>query len=215
MTVGVPRLPRISNAADFEPLAAEPGVRVAYLPLDATLDDTDAVVLPGTKNTVDDLRALRNAGFERELRAFAGPVVGLCGGYQLLGERITNADVEGSGDREAVTGFGLLPVETQFSPEKRVERVERDLRGVGPFAGASGRVAGDESDESVRRGCGPARSEPRRGCPAFGPLLNALATAGRERPRRGFLVVPDEGPGDRDGRSTGPQRRRRRSRRPP
>ena len=144
VTVGVPRLPRISNFTDLEPLAAEPGVRVAYLPLDADLADADAVVLPGTKNSVDDLLALREAGFGDELRRFSGPIVGLCGGYQMLGERITNADVEGTGDREEVAGFGLLPVETRFAAVKRVERVEREAAGVGPFEGASGRVAGYE-----------------------------------------------------------------------
>ncbi|GAA0510510.1 adenosylcobyric acid synthase (glutamine-hydrolysing) [Halorubrum aquaticum] len=129
VTVAVPRLPRISNATDVEPLAAEPGVRVAFVPLDADLEDVDAVVIPGTKNTVDDLRACREAGFDAALDSFDGPVIGLCGGYQLLGERITNADVE-SADRDApgvVDGFGLLPVETAFSAEKRVVAAELRL----------------------------------------------------------------------------------------
>ncbi|MDB2275278.1 cobyric acid synthase [Halorubrum ezzemoulense] len=142
--VGVPRLPRISNFTDLEPLAREPGVRVAYLPLDAALDGVDAVVLPGSKNTVDDLLALREAGFDSALRAFDAPVVGVCGGYQLLGERLLDAAVEGVGDREAVPGVGLLPVETRFSTEKRVERVTRAVDGVGPIAGAEGRATGYE-----------------------------------------------------------------------
>ncbi|OTF04949.1 cobyric acid synthase, partial [Halorubrum sp. SD612] len=142
--IGVPRLPRISNFTDLEPLAREPGVRVAYLPLDAALDGVDAVVLPGSKNTVDDLLALREAGFDERLRAFGGPVVGVCGGYQLLGERLLGADVEGVGDREAVPGVGLLPIETEFSTEKRVERVTCAVDGVGPIAGAAGRAAGYE-----------------------------------------------------------------------
>ena len=144
ITVAVPRLPRISNFTDLEPLVAEPGVRVAYVPLDTDLDDADAVVIPGTKNTVDDLLALREAGFGRELRAFDGPVVGLCGGYQMLGERITNAGIESTADVEVVEGFGLLPVETRFSEEKRVERVEVEVEGEGPLAGSSGLVKGYE-----------------------------------------------------------------------
>ncbi|WP_424016445.1 cobyric acid synthase [Halorientalis pallida] len=144
VTVGVPRLPRASNMTDLEPLTREPGVRVAYLPLDAALQAVDAVVLPGTKNTVDDLRALREAGFGAELSAFDGPVVGLCGGYQLLGERITNASVESTDDLDALDGFGLLPVETRFEADKQVEPVTRALRGVGPLSGASGRVTGYE-----------------------------------------------------------------------
>ncbi len=148
VTVAVPRLPRLSNATDLEPLAAEPGIRVAYVPLDGSLTggdvDYDAVVVPGTKNTVDDLIALREAGFHEELRAFDGPVVGLCGGYQLLGEEVTNAALEGTGDEERVDGVGLLPVRTRFEPEKTVAAVTRDLSGVGPLAGADGEVSGYE-----------------------------------------------------------------------
>ena len=153
--IGVPRLPRISNFTDLEPLAREPGVRVVYLPLDAALDGVDAVVLPGSKNTVDDLLALRDAGLDGRLRAFDGPVVGVCGGYQILGERLVDADVEGVGDREAVSGIGLLPVETEFSTEKRVERVTCAVDGAGPIAGAEGRATGYE----IRAG----RTRPLRG----------------------------------------------------
>jgi adenosylcobyric acid synthase len=143
-TIAVPRLPRISNFTDLEPLAREPGVRVEYRPLDATYDDADAVVVPGTKNSVDDLLACRAAGLDDALRRFEGPVVGLCGGYQLLGERITNAAVEGTGDRNVVPGFGLLPVETAFSTDKRVERTTLEVDGVGPLEGATGTVTGYE-----------------------------------------------------------------------
>ncbi len=159
VTVAVPRLPRISNATDLEPLAAEPGVRVAYVPLDDALGDADAVVLPGTKNTVDDLLACREAGFDRTLRGFDGPVVGLCGGYQLLGERILNADVEsarlGTADGEpaelevandegrtvegrAVEAMGLLPVETTFDADKRVvaTTLRLDMEAVDLLEGA-------------------------------------------------------------------------------
>ena len=144
VTVAVPRLPRVSNVTDLAPLERVPGVRVSYRPLDADLGDADAAVVPGTKNTVDDLLALREAGLDAELRAFDGPIVGLCGGYQLLGERIVGADIEGTGDRAVVEGVGLLPVETEFSPEKRVESVDRELRGVGPLSGATGTVSGYE-----------------------------------------------------------------------
>jgi adenosylcobyric acid synthase len=144
VTVGVPRLPRVSNATDLEPLARVPGVRVAYLSLSASLEGVDAVVVPGTKNTVDDLLALRDAGFDAALAAFDGPVVGICGGYQLLGERIENAHVEGTGDRRVVDGVGRLPVTTRFSTDKRVEAVTRELSGTGPLAGASGAVSGYE-----------------------------------------------------------------------
>jgi adenosylcobyric acid synthase len=144
ITVAVPRLPRISNFTDLQPLADEPGVSVAYVPPSASLADADAVVLPGSKNTVDDLLALREAGFANRLREFDGPVVGLCGGYQMLGEEIRNASLEGTESAERVDGLGLLPVQTTFSTEKTVEHVERRLDGVGPLAGASGTVSGYE-----------------------------------------------------------------------
>ncbi|MFB6068973.1 MAG: cobyric acid synthase [Halobacterium sp.] len=144
VTVGVPRLPRVSNFTDLEPLARVPGVRVAYLPLSSSLSDVDAVVVPGTKNTVDDLLALRDAGFDEALAAFDGPLVGICGGYQLLGERIRAAHVEGTGDRRVVDGVGRLPVETAFSTDKRVAAVTREVTGAGPLAGATGDVSGYE-----------------------------------------------------------------------
>ena len=144
VTVAVPRLPRISNVTDFGPLAREPGVRVAFLPLDGRLDadgdavdgaaaeyGADAVVLPGTKHTVADLRALREAGMAERIRAFEGPVVGLCGGYQLLGDRVVDRGVE-SGREAAVEA------------DKEVRQVTRDLRPVEPLAGATGEVSGYE-----------------------------------------------------------------------
>ncbi|MXR41877.1 cobyric acid synthase [Halobaculum sp. WSA2] len=144
VTVAVPRLPRVSNFSDLDPLTRTPGVRVAYVPLDADLADADAVVLPGTKNTVDDLLALRDAGFDERLQAFDGPVVGVCGGYQMLGERITNAAVEGTGDADEVAGVGLLPVETRFREDKRVRETVVSVDGAGPLAGVSGTVSGYE-----------------------------------------------------------------------
>jgi len=143
VTIAVPRLPRVSNFTDFGPLARESGVRVAYLPLGAPLD-ADAVVLPGTKNTVDDLLALRESGMADRVRAFDGPVVGLCGGYQMLGEQITNGSLEGTGERDEFAGLGLLPVETHFRANKHVEPVTREIRGVGPLDGATGQVTGYE-----------------------------------------------------------------------
>ncbi|WP_096390865.1 cobyric acid synthase [Halopenitus persicus] len=154
VTIAVPRLPRISNFTDLEPLAAEPGVRVRYLPVadrrdDAReaatpLADADAVVLPGTKNTVDDLIALRESGLAAAIREFEGPIVGLCGGYQLLGERILNAGIEGTDAESTLEGLSLLPVETVFSREKRVVETELRIDGVGPLTGVSGTVGGYE-----------------------------------------------------------------------
>ena len=155
VTIVVPRLPHIANYTDLGPLEAEPGVRVAYRALDADVGDADAVVLPGTKNTVDDLLALHAADYGTRLRAFSGPVVGLCGGYQLLGERLTNAAVEGTGDDDVVDGLGLLPVETRFSPDKRVVattlRLDAD---TGPLAGVHDTVSGYEIHQGRTRATG-------------------------------------------------------------
>ncbi|SEV82139.1 cobyric acid synthase [Natrinema salifodinae] len=155
--IAVPRLPRISNATDLEALAAEPGASVVYVPVDGdagdgrTADpldgvDADAVVLPGTKNTVDDLLALRAAGFADALAAFDGPIVGVCGGYQLLGERITNAALEGTGDDDVVEGLDLLPVETRFEGDKRLEQTTVPVDGSASplLAGADGTASGYE-----------------------------------------------------------------------
>ncbi|UPM41818.1 cobyric acid synthase [Halocatena salina] len=146
VTIAVPRLPRISNFTDLTPLERTPGVRVMYLPLSAgkQLTDADAVVVPGTKNTVDDCLALRSNGFDASLRAFDGPIVGICGGYQLLGERLTNAAVEATGSVDVVEGVGVLPTETRFSTEKHVEPVSRTIHGCGPLDGATGTVTGYE-----------------------------------------------------------------------
>ncbi|WP_336021763.1 cobyric acid synthase [Halobellus salinisoli] len=179
VTVAVPRLPRASNTADVDPLVDVPGVRVAFVPLDAPFDDADAVVLTGTKNSVDDLRAVRETGLHERLRGFDGPIVGLCGGYQLLGERLVDVDVEGVGESvddvvsdgvaEATdervdesptrSGIALLPVETAFSRRKRVAPVEWRFDGTGPLAGASGRVEGYEIHAGETHPAGAARRD--------------------------------------------------------
>ncbi len=161
VTIAVPRLPRISNATDLEALAAEPGVSVRYVPVDDEnpIDrlDADAVVLPGTKNTVDDLLALRAAGFEEALAAFDGPIVGLCGGYQFLGERITNAGLEGTGTDDVIDGFGLLPVETRFAAEKHVEQTTVSVDGTATplLDGATGTASGYEIHAGRTEAIGP------------------------------------------------------------
>jgi len=153
LRIAVPRLPRISNATDLEALAGEPGVSVVYVPVDDARSinplenvDADAVVIPGTKNTVDDLLALHEAGFADALAAFDGPVVGICGGYQMLGERITNAALEGTGTDDVVDGLGLLPVETRFEGDKRLEQTSVPVDGSASplLSGADGPASGYE-----------------------------------------------------------------------
>jgi adenosylcobyric acid synthase len=122
LDVAVVRLRWMSNFTDADALAAEPGVRVRFTRSPADVERADLVVVPGTKATVEDLGRLRDAGLDRALaaRAAAGaPILGICGGYQLLGERIVD-DVESG--RGAVDGLGLLPVVTSFAREKLLAR---------------------------------------------------------------------------------------------
>jgi adenosylcobyric acid synthase len=122
LDVAVLRLRWISNFTDVDALASEPGVRVRFTRSAADVERADLVVVPGTKATVEDLEELKAAGLDRALadRAAAGePIVGVCGGFQLLGERIAD-DVESG--RGQVSGLGLLPVITTFRPEKILRR---------------------------------------------------------------------------------------------
>ncbi|MBO0878149.1 MAG: cobyric acid synthase, partial [Pseudonocardia sp.] len=122
LRVAVPRLPRISNATDVEALACEPGVAVRYVTEPSRLADADLVVLPGSKSTVADLDWLRATGLADALAAHARdgrPVLGICGGYQMLSRRIVDP-VES--ERGEVDGLGLLDVEIVFEADKRLAR---------------------------------------------------------------------------------------------
>ncbi|KOV84357.1 cobyric acid synthase [Nocardia sp. NRRL S-836] len=115
LRVAVVRLPRISNATDVEALACEPGVSVRFVTEPSRLADADLVVLPGSKATVSDLRWLRETGLAEAIARFDGPVLGICGGFQMLSRRIED-DVE-SGDG-VVDGLGLLDVDIRFAQQK-------------------------------------------------------------------------------------------------
>jgi adenosylcobyric acid synthase len=118
LQVAVVRLPWLSNFTDFDPLAAEPGVTVRFTTAPAEVLGADLAVVPGTKATVADLAWLRRMRLDRALaqRAARGlPTLGICGGYQLLGQRITDQVESGAGE---VAGLALLPVETVFEAAK-------------------------------------------------------------------------------------------------
>jgi adenosylcobyric acid synthase len=118
LQVAVVRLPWLSNFTDFDPLAAEPGVTLQFTAASAEVLAADLAVVPGTKATVADLAWLRRMGLDRALaqRAARGlPTLGICGGYQLLGQRILDRVESRAGD---VTGLSLLPVETVFEATK-------------------------------------------------------------------------------------------------
>ena len=118
LQVAVVRLGWLSNFTDLDPLAAEPGVTVRFTVSPADVLGADLAVVPGTKATVTDLAWLRRMGLDRALaeRAARGlPTLGICGGYQLFGERIVDRVESNAGE---VAGLGLLPVETVFQAAK-------------------------------------------------------------------------------------------------
>jgi adenosylcobyric acid synthase len=120
LDVAVVRFPRISNFTDLDPLAAEPGMRVRFVTDAASLGAPDLVVLPGTKSTVRDLAWLRDRRLDAALAATDATILGICGGYQMLGVTIDD-DVESRSGR--VVGLGWLPVRTEFEQEKVTRRV--------------------------------------------------------------------------------------------
>ena len=121
LRVAVVRLPRISNFTDVDALGIEPGVDVVFASDARALASADLVVLPGTRATLDDLAWLRDRGLDRAIldHAAAGrPVLGICGGFQMLGRRIVDqAGVEGVAGAD-VPGLGLLDVTTTFAADK-------------------------------------------------------------------------------------------------
>ncbi|MGH3843737.1 MAG: cobyric acid synthase [Pseudonocardiaceae bacterium] len=123
LRVAVVRLPRISNGTDVDALACEPGVAVRYVTEPSRLADADLVVLPGSKSTVADLSWLRRTGLAAAVAAHGragGPVLGICGGYQMLGRRIVDDVESGAGE---VAGLGLLDLEVGFDQRKQLRRV--------------------------------------------------------------------------------------------
>ena len=125
LDIAVMGLPHISNFDDFDPLGREPGVRLRYVEARDSLGDPDMIILPGTKTTMADLGWLRERGLASEIsrKAKAGvPVVGVCGGYQMMGRRILDPHGVESPDAES-EGLGLLPVDTEFATTKETHRV--------------------------------------------------------------------------------------------
>ncbi len=120
LAIGVVRLPHISNFTDFDALQQEPGVELDYIDPGAPLAGYNLIILPGSKNTLADLSQLRLAGFTDRLTAFAaagGAVVGICGGFQMLGSKLLDPEKIESLLGE-ISGFNLLPMLTEMAAEK-------------------------------------------------------------------------------------------------
>ncbi|MSS73097.1 MAG: cobyric acid synthase [Candidatus Latescibacteria bacterium] len=119
-------LPHISNFDDFDPLSAEPGVRVRYVQRPEEMGRPCAVILPGTKATLSDLNWMRARGLDRAIlhaRSEGAEVIGICGGYQMLGERLCDPLGVESASGSQADGLGLLPVETAFCARKQTHKV--------------------------------------------------------------------------------------------
>jgi adenosylcobyric acid synthase len=122
--VAVVRLPHIANFTDFAPLESEPGVSLAYAAAPRDLDGAALVIVPGSKDTIADLRALKASGLAAALvahHARGGRLLGICGGFQMLGRIVADPHAVESGGREA--GLALLPVATTLARRKITRRV--------------------------------------------------------------------------------------------
>ncbi|GGK38395.1 cobyric acid synthase [Pilimelia terevasa] len=203
LRVAAVRLPRISNSTDVEALAAEPGVRVRLVTEPAEVADADLVVLPGSKATVDDLAWLRRTGLADAVVAHARagrPLLGICGGFQMLGRRIHD-DVESG--RGTVEGLGLLPVEVTFAPRKTVRPVAGAAYDGVPVTGYEihhGQVSASAAAPFIR--CDDGAAEGARAGDVVGTHWHGafesdgfrrrfLAEAARAAGRGGFAVAPD------------------------
>jgi adenosylcobyric acid synthase len=139
ITISVPMLSRIANFDDFDPLRQEPGVRLVMVPPGTAIPaETALIILPGTKATIADLGFLRAQGWDIDIAAHVrrgGALLGICGGYQMLGQTIADPDgIEGVAT--SVAGLGYLPVATRLTPHKRVVDVTgTSIADNAPFAG--------------------------------------------------------------------------------
>jgi adenosylcobyric acid synthase len=128
LDIAVVLLPRMSNFTDFEILRHEPSVSLRYLRRPEEMGDPDLLILPGTKSTMADLRYLKDSGFYEKINGFAGAggrLLGICGGFQMMGEKIWDEAAVESSVREA-TGFGIFKMNTEFCPDKTLKRVSRE-----------------------------------------------------------------------------------------
>lgn len=153
LRIAAVRLPRISNSTDIEALACEPGVAVRWISEPADLSDADVVVIPGSKATVADLRWLRERGLAEAVTAHAQvgrPVLGLCGGFQMMCRRIDDPVESRDG---VIDGLGLLDADIVFHPDKTLRRWDGALSGYEIHHGRVARTAEDiwfEADGQVQ-----------------------------------------------------------------
>ncbi len=143
--IGVVRFPRISNYTDFDALEAEPDVALRYIETAAEFSGLDLLILPGSKATIADLVFLKERGLSAAIQQFQGRIVGICGGYQMLGQRLADPHGMESLTREA-EGVGLLDVTTVMLPEKATHQTMARLLPAGELVapGCEGELSGYE-----------------------------------------------------------------------
>ncbi|MBW2618581.1 MAG: cobyric acid synthase, partial [Deltaproteobacteria bacterium] len=142
--VAVIRLPHISNFTDFDALAAEPGLNLVYAHPPGPLPQAEAIILPGTKNTIDDLVWLKERGYAQaivEHRRRGGLVVGICGGFQMLGRLIADP-LQVESRQGSISGLGLLPLKTTMDQDKTIRQVK--ARPLGPVGRPAEELLGYE-----------------------------------------------------------------------
>ena len=171
--IAVIRLPHISNYTDFDAFLQYDGVSVRYITGCAELGEPDMIIIPGTKSTVADMRWLRESGLEAAVKKAAGrlPVFGICGGYQMLGKKISDpGNTEGGGE---ITGMGLLDTRTVFSPRKHQTQTSGKFAEIGgmlsalsglDFTGYEIHMGETEGDADKLLDCGGAYSGSVYGC---------------------------------------------------
>ncbi len=145
LKVGVVRLERISNYTDFDPLEAEPDVELRYIEGHLDIAGLDLLIIPGSKSTTTDLYFMMERGIFDAIQSFPGPIIGICGGYQMLGKRVRDPFQVESHIREA-EGLGLLDVETTLLRRKETHQVQARLllAGTRVAPGCSGVLGGYE-----------------------------------------------------------------------
>lgn len=125
--VGVVKLGRISNYTDFEPLEWEEDIELSYIEDPSVIDELDILIIPGSKSTISDLEELKDQGFYPAIKGFKGCIVGICGGFQMLGRRVSDPDgVEALSAGEA-EGLGLLDVVTILLTAKETHQAVAEL----------------------------------------------------------------------------------------
>ncbi len=139
ISIGVLRLPHISNYTDFDPLLREPYVALTYIESPAELEQLDLLILPGSKSTIADLLSIAEGGFFMPIQRFTGRIIGICGGFQMLGKVVTDPELVEAGGKVA-QGLGLLDAETVLRQEKETHQsvavLSQTVRRLLPDAGA-------------------------------------------------------------------------------